>query len=167
MRLGDRLQILVENWRALGLPSHSELLALADQIATEVPGSADGLWAPHRPLLLTATMDDGIGQGLQIVERYARLVGMRVQALGLNCSVNEIVMASQKASPQMIGLTVLQWDTLEEITALRRVLPETVALVIGGPIFRRHPLVALKSGVDAVAGGIGEFVEYLLNWSPP
>ena len=42
--------------------------SLCEQLGTQ------GLWASP-PLMLTATLDDGLGQGLAVIEKFAKAIG--------------------------------------------------------------------------------------------
>ena len=69
-------------WISDGLLSRQVLESTAEALTQwNRDRQVSGVW-PNRPLMVTATIDDGIGQGIQIIECYAKVMGLRVQHLG-------------------------------------------------------------------------------------
>ena len=154
---------LVARWRREGLPSHDALAAEADALATLAgePGTAP-LWRTP-PLLLTATLDDALGQGLAVIHRFADAVGLRRSHLGLTVSAEAVIDACRAAKPALLGMTVLQFDSEEDLALIRREIPTDTRMVLGGPLFKADPELAERCGVDFVAGHVGDFLQYLLD----
>jgi len=162
--LRRKLERLLQDWQNQGMPGrhtlHEQARALA---AWKSANQIHSLWGDVRRMA-TATLDDGWGHGLQTIETYAALAGLEVHALGLEQSPEHIIAACRRLRPQILGLTVLQFDSEENLTLVCRSLPVETRTVVGGPIFRADPELAERAGVDYVARHVGDFLQYLLAW---
>ena len=153
----------ISRWRQGGLPGYDTLVAEAHALAAlgQAPDTRP-LWkAP--PLLLTATLDDALGQGLAVIHRFTDAVGLRRHHLGLAISADAIIAACHAETPALLGMTVLQFDSEEDLSRIRREIPPQVRMVCGGPLFRADPDLAARCGIDVVAGHVGSFLEYLID----
>jgi hypothetical protein len=153
----------INHWRQEGLPGYDALAAEADALAAlaKDPGTRP-LWkAP--PLLLTATLDDALGQGLTVIHRFADAVGLQRRHLGLTIAADAIIAACRAETPALLGMTVLQFDSEEDLARIRREIPTQVRMVCGGPLFKADPELAERCGIDFVAGSVSAFLEYLLD----
>ncbi len=156
---------IVAHWRNDGLPSGSALLKAADELERQrIALHSPGLWEVV-PILVTATIDDGIGQGISIIGRFAGAVGIDVKPIGLMQSVEAIVDACLSLQPEFLGLTVLQFDSEPIVAEIARRIPKKIRLICGGPVFRADPEFAERTGVHAAALHVGEFLDILLRWS--
>jgi methylmalonyl-CoA mutase cobalamin-binding subunit len=164
--LRRRLYEIARLWQKTAIPSHSRLVAEARQIAAwkKACGIA-GLWA-QPPLMVAATLDDGFGHGLEIVRLWAEAVGLRVHFLGLLQTPQQILTACRNLKPDLLGLTVLQFDTVDAVTEIAESLPSGTRLVAGGPLFQADPDLARRAHIDFAARHVADFVLYLLNWKP-
>jgi len=159
------VQHFVHNWNAHGLPSGSALLKVADELEQQrITLHSAGLWTVP-PVLVTATIDDGIGQGISIIGRFARAVGIDVKPLGLMQSVDAIVETCRRIQPEFLGLTVLQFDSEPIVAEIARRIPEKTRLICGGPVFWADPDFARRSGVHVAVRHVGGFLELLLQES--
>lgn len=121
-----------------------------------------GLW-PWVPRMLTATLDDAIGQGIAVVRHFAAAVGMEVIDLGLCQTCEAILAACRTHRPALLGLTVLQFTSEEDLACIGSRRPAQCRLVVGGPIFKADPALAGRCGCDFVARDVAAFLNYLLN----
>jgi len=121
-----------------------------------------GLW-PHPPLMATATIDDGFGQGLAIIHKFAEAVGLSVHPIGLMLEPDVIIDVCRSLRPAILGLTVLQFDSEETIAYIAGHLPAETKIIAGGPVFSADPEFADRAGVHSVAAHAGDFLEYLVN----
>jgi hypothetical protein len=157
----QQLQNISERWRRSGLPSTQTLEAVARQLEEDQKkGGFEGLW-PHRPLMVTATLDDGLGQGLAIIQRFAVVAGLQVQPLGLMQTPERIITACGQLNPYILGLTVLQLDTEDQLAQIGRHLPPRTRFIAGGPVFRFDPDMAVRCGIDFVAPSLTHFIDFL------
>ncbi len=117
------------------------------------------------PLLITATLDDGWGHGIQLIQHFADAAGVKVISLGLLQDVETIVAACQTQKPNLLGLTVLQFDTEEQLSHISRTKPKYTQIVAGGPVFSADPDLAKRTGVDFVAGNAADFWRFLLGYA--
>ncbi|MEJ2638081.1 MAG: cobalamin B12-binding domain-containing protein [Desulfosarcinaceae bacterium] len=161
--LQTAIRNLTDRWRRHGLPGHDALAsaaqALADLRAT--PGVCP-LWQTP-PRFYTATLDDALGQGLAIIHSFADAVGLRRHPLGLAVPADTIIAACRAGAPDLLGMTVLQFDSETDLARIRREIPATTRMVCGGPLFRADPDLADRCGIDFVAKDVGAFLEYLLD----
>jgi methylmalonyl-CoA mutase cobalamin-binding subunit len=151
---------LIDRWRHDGLPAHDHLVAEAQALAA-FPGSRP-LWE-RPPRFYTATLDDALGQGLAVIHRFADAVGLRRRHLGLMVSADTVINACRAEAPALLGMTVLQFDSEEDLARIRREIPAHTRMIVGGPIFKADPQLANRCGIDFVAEDVGIFLEYLLD----
>lgn len=159
----DKLGQISRHWISTGLPSHQALESTAIELEKwKQKRAVHGLW-PDTPLMLTATLDDGIGQGLSIIERYADLAGFEVQRIGLLQYPGFIVEKCHILQPALLGLTVLQLDSDDSLAEVGRNRPPQTTIIAGGPAFKFDPGMGKRCQVDYVAPNVAYFLDYLLN----
>jgi methylmalonyl-CoA mutase cobalamin-binding subunit len=164
-QLRRELHRICDQWIAVGLPSREVLERTADELEQwKQDHQIVGIW-PSRPRLATATLDDGIGQGLVIIERYAEVAGLDVERIGLLKQPQTIIETCHRRQPAFLGLTVLQLDSDEALAQIGRSLPEHTRLIAGGPVFAFDPEMAARCNVDFVAADLAHFVDFLLKWN--
>jgi hypothetical protein len=106
-QLRQKLRRICNQWIAEGLSSREVLERTADALERwKQSHQIGGIW-PLRPLLATATLDDGVGQGLAIIVRYAEVVGLDVLRIGLLQQPQTIIDTCRQRQPAFLGLTVL------------------------------------------------------------
>jgi methanogenic corrinoid protein MtbC1 len=160
--LRDRLEKLVAGFLENGRPARTELAAAAKEIQQwKAEHQVAGLWTDP-PLMVTATLDDAMGHGLDLIHQYAELAGLKVQALGLMQSAETVAAACRELNPVLLGLTVLQFDTEEDLIQIARNIPETTRIVAGGPVFKADPDLARRAGIHRVAADAADFLNFLL-----
>jgi len=165
-QLRERLDRLSREWLARGLPTREELLCTAAELeAWKAQNDVAGIW-PYPPRLITATLDDGLGHGLELIERFARILGLSVSPMGLLREPAAIVARCQKETPDFLGLTVLQLDSDDDLAAVGRHLPPRTRLIAGGPAFRLDPDLAVLCNVSYVAENLAGFMDYILANNP-
>lgn len=161
----NRVESLKTQWEASGLPSRAVLDAAAEELLSlRLECRSPGLWDVP-PLMITATIDDGLGQGLTIIHRFAEAVGMKIRSLGLLQSPEHIISVCRKEKPDFVGLTVLQFDSEEALTTIAAGMPRNSRLICGGPVFNADPEFAERCGVHFVARHVGVFLDTLLTLS--
>lgn len=164
--LRDKLNSLSREWMASGLPSGAALRQAADGLTLwKQTHGVTGIW-PRIPLMMTATIDDGIGQGIEIISMYAKVAGLRVRSLGLMQQPDHIIDTCRNQRPSILGLTILQLDSDDVLARIGHHLPPETALVAGGPVFKYDPDMALRCGVTYAAANVADFIDYLLKWEP-
>ena len=162
-RLKEKLERFSREWMQKGLPSRQELERVADELTIwKNKLNINGLW-DIRPLMITATLDDGLGQGLQIIQRYAQVLGLDVTPLGLLQKPENIIAACHRYNPAFLGLTILQLDTEADLCRVGHNIPSSTLLIAGGPVFKFDPEMAQRCNVSYVAGNVAYFVDYLLS----
>jgi hypothetical protein len=164
--LRHKLGNLSRGWHHDGMPSRQSLEAQLDELARwKRSQDVHGLWTPA-PLMQTATLDDGLGQGLALIRPVAEAAGLRVVHMGLMLAPQSIVAACHKQRPALLGLTVLQLDTEAELAQIGSQLPPGTSLVCGGAAFACDPNLAGRCNVRWVARDMAHFLDLLLDWNP-
>lgn len=161
----EEIERLLAQWRRSGLPSHAALNQVAARLQSSLQRhGGKGLWnAP--PLMATATLDDGLGQGLMVIHQFAEAVGMRIRPLGLLRSVEHIISDCHNEVPDFLGLTVLQFDSQADLAVIARNMPPKTRMICGGPVFQADPDFAGRCGVHYVARDVSAFLDILLRHS--
>ncbi|MDL2268416.1 hypothetical protein LJC41_00340 [Desulfosarcina sp. OttesenSCG-928-G17] len=155
---------LAHDWQKTGLPSRQVLDQAADALVEKRRQlSASGIWKDHGPVMVTATLDDGLGQGLSIIEKFAEAIGVRIIRQGLMQSAGAVMDACRCHQPDYLGMTVLQFDTEEELADISRALPEKTRIVAGGPVFNADPEFAGRAGVHYSARNVADFLLFMLE----
>lgn len=161
--LRTRLADMVTGLQGGGKPSRTELAVAAEEIRQwKKENQVAGLWADP-PLMVTATLDDAMGHGLDLIHRYAWLAGLKIHPLGLLQSADAVATACRELEPALLGLTVLQFDSEDDLIRIARNIPATTRIVAGGPVFKGDPDLARRAGVHRVASDAADFLKYLLT----
>lgn len=162
-QLLEKIRSLTETWSERGLPSRQSIVAIGNElIKWKKDSDVQGLWK-QPPLMATATLDDGIGQGLELIHLFSKVAGLQTAFIGLCRTPEDIITACHRYQPDILGLTVLQLDSEPAITHIKKNLPSKTKLIAGGPIFRFDPELAQRSGIDFVASDVGGFLVFLLD----
>jgi len=121
-----------------------------------------GLWTVP-PLMVTATVDDGWGHGLEVIEKLADAVGIRVNPLGLLQAPAAIIEACRRMKPHFLGMTVLQFDSDDMVAEIIHGLPPFTRLVAGGAAFHYDPDFAARTGTHVVMKNGTAFLRFLIE----
>jgi methylmalonyl-CoA mutase cobalamin-binding subunit len=142
----------------------SELLAAGRELLARK--KAEGLAGifPVPPRLMTATLDDGLGQGLSLIHCFAELAGLTILPLGLMRTPAAVVDECRRQRPDILGLTVLHDDTEEDLCELIIPrIPDTVRVIVGGPVFKAMTAETLARKPYRVLNSIPLFLAFLLD----
>ena len=124
--------------------------------------SIKGLW-PSPPLMITATLDDAVGQGLTIIHLFSQLAGVDVKPLGLMQSPKKIIDACRQSLPDILGMTILQFHSEETLCDMAESLPSQTQIVVGGPIFKTFSQKELDGKGYQVIDNVRYFLDFLLD----
>lgn len=164
--LKEKIERLLHVWRLNGIPTREGFAAEAQALTRwREDKGISGLWQSP-PVMVTATVDDGWGHGLELIHRFAEAVGLRVLPLGLLQSPETVIKACHRNRPDLLGLTVVQLDSEEAIAEIARNLPEHTRIIAGGPAFRTDVDLARRTGISFVAAHAAEFLAYLIEFRP-
>jgi methylmalonyl-CoA mutase cobalamin-binding subunit len=122
-----------------------------------------GLWKSP-PLMLTATIDDGWGHGLDVIEKLAAAIGIQIQPLGLLQPSERIIAACRRFTPRFLGLTVLQFDSDDTVTDIVRNIPSSTLLIAGGAAYQYDDDFAPRTGTPVVVKNGTAFLQFLMQW---
>ena len=98
-----------------------------------------------------------------VIEAFAKAIGMEVIRLGLMQKPEEIITDCHKHPPDFLGLTVLQFDTEEDLRFISEKLPESTRIVAGGPVFTSDPEFAKRTGTHYAAKNVADFLRLMLK----
>jgi methylmalonyl-CoA mutase cobalamin-binding subunit len=150
-------------WQAEGLPSRQVLEETAVKwVCLRNRLKIQGIFL-QPPCMVTATLDDGLGQGMGIIEKYAAAIGMRLISLGLMVSPPVIVDACRRHRPEFLGMTILQFDSEEDLRSISENLPGNTRIIAGGPVFRADPAFAARTGTHYAARNVADFLRFMLD----
>jgi methylmalonyl-CoA mutase cobalamin-binding subunit len=163
-QLRAKLDELSSKWQSKGLPSISELeKAAGDLLDWKLKTGCSGLWNIP-PLMITATLDDGLGHGLEVIRMFSEVAGLEIIELGLLVTPEKIITECQKNRPDFLGLTVLQFDSEENILMISRNLPSKTKIIAGGPVFKADQEFARRAGIHFSAKNVAYFIRFLLQF---
>ena len=162
----DAVSDLLQKWRLKGKPTREDYLAGARALETLRRQSPNhGLW-PTPPLMITATLDDGWGHGLEVIEALAAAVGVAVYPLGVLQRPDAILAACRERHADLLGLTVLQFDSDDDLIEITRGLPPATTMIAGGAAFIHDPEFAARTGTQNMARDGAAFMQFLLRFTP-
>ncbi len=154
---------LARQWIVEGLPSRQGLdEAVCELECLRERLNVRGIWK-HQPCMVTATLDDGLGQGLAVIEKYAAVVGIRLVSLGLMQSPGAIIDACNRHQTDYLGLTILQLDTEADLTSIAKHIPRKTRIVAGGPVFTGDPGFSGRTGTHYAAKNVAHFLQFMLD----
>ena len=160
----DDVRDVLQKWRLKGKPTREDYLAGARALESlRRPSPNRGLW-PKPPLMVTATLDDGWGHGLDVIEALAAAVGVAVRRLGVLQRPAAILAACREQQADLLGLTVLQFDSDDDLIEVTHGLPPETTLVAGGAAFIYDPEFAARTGTLYVARDGAAFLDFLLRY---
>jgi methylmalonyl-CoA mutase cobalamin-binding subunit len=160
----EEIQKVLKRLREQTRPSRQVLTENANHlISWRQERNLPGLWEKP-PLMLTATVDDGWGHGLEIIHLYAEAAGLRVKPLGLMLAPEIIIAECALHNPDILGITVLQFDSETALQRIRLEIPAKTRIVAGGPLFSADPEFAGLCGIDMVAKDAMAFMDFLLTF---
>jgi len=163
-QLWKKLDELSKKWQSTGLPSRSGLEKTAGDLHEwKVITGVSGLW-DKPPLMLTATLDDGLGHGLEVIRMFSETAGFETIELGLLLTPEKIITACKRYQPDLLGLTVLQFDSEEDILMISGNLPSKTKIIAGGPVFTADREFAARAGIHFAAKNAAFFIQYLLQF---
>ncbi|MFP4474388.1 MAG: cobalamin B12-binding domain-containing protein [Desulfatibacillaceae bacterium] len=167
MELYEKLKALLADWEENGVPPRHTVEDVGQQlIRWKQDRGVAGVWKTP-PTMVTATIDDGMGFGLFLIQMFGEIAGLEIHPLGLMRKKARIIEAVQKQRPDILGLTVLQFTSEEDLVEIGGNLPENTALVVGGPVFKGNPELTSRANVAFVARDVGAFLRWLLATWPP
>ncbi|SKA97795.1 Methanogenic corrinoid protein MtbC1 [Prosthecobacter debontii] len=126
-----------ESWQAGEMrPSHEHIATavIREILMTPVPGSTV---ATNAPELVVSTLSGEVHElGALLVAASARDLGWRVAYLGPNLPTEEIVVCARARRVRAVAVSLVYPDQCpiieEKLVKLRNLLPESIALVVGG-----------------------------------
>ncbi len=165
--LRKKLSDLLEQWQVGGFPSRYEIESTAlELLEWKQTTGISGLWN-QPPSMITATLDDALGKGIEIIQMFAELAGIKVIPLGILQSPDTIVNQCNNHCPSFLGLTVLRSDAYEDLEYIgHNIPPNTLLIVGGGPFLQSDPELAIRAKIHFIAHDVAAFLQFVLNFQP-
>ena len=160
-----RIEALLNYWRD-NPPTREGYLKAAAALAAGDQPAPEPLW-PRSPCMVTATLDDGWGHGLEIIQALAAAVGVRVAPLGVLQTPEAVVAACRRHRADLLGLTVLQFDSDDAVRHILGHLPPPTTLIAGGAAYQFDPDFAERTQTPFVARNGAAFLRFLLSHRLP
>jgi len=123
----------LENWEKIGIPPRWTLLGELKELQNLRVSLGLSSAIENPPRFLTATLDDGWGLGLEIIHLACDALGIPYTFTGLMKTPEEIIASCTSDLPDIVGITVIQEDSVEKLLHLRRLLPQNIPIFAGGP----------------------------------
>lgn len=163
MKLQKVLTEFADHWQQHPEISWSEIFHTGEKLLAwqEQQAIAGFLAGPVK--MVTATLDDAMGQGLKMIHLYSRIMGIDIIPLGLMQTTDSVITECVKQHPDFLGLTVLQFDTEEELDTIIREIPQDIRLIVGGPVFKFMDQEELDDKKYTVLNTTGEFIRFFCN----
>ena len=163
LKLHKILDEFVTSWQNDPTISWTHIYTVGEKLlAWKTQQNIVGLWR-HPPKMITATMDDAIGQGLKMIHLFSRVAGVEIIPLGLMQSKEAIIEACKNQHSDFLGMTILQFDTEEELNAIIQQIPERMEVLVGGPIFKVIPENELLNKKYIPCNSICDYLNFLLH----
>lgn len=122
---------LLRTWESEGIPPRWTLISSLRSLKER--REEEGATLIERPyLILTATLDDGWGVGLETIHAACEALGIKYVFLGLMVPPELIIQKCAEIQPDMVGLTILHEPSLELLKELDQALPKALPLLVGG-----------------------------------
>lgn len=165
--LREKLASLVQQWQGDGLPGRYAFEFIAsDLIEWKQTNRISGLWKTP-PTMMTATLDDFVGKGIEIIGLFAEIAGIEVTPLGVMQSPETILKECNRQHPSLLGLTVLRTFVFEDLVYIGHNIPSNTLLIVGGgPCLQSDPEIATRANLRFVAKDVKDFIQFMLNFQP-
>ncbi len=161
----ETIETLLAAWKRHPPTRQGYLEGAAQLTACRRQPGCRALWS-RPPRMLTATLDDGWGHGLAIIQALAEAAGVQVTALGVLQKPAAVVAACQREVPDLLGLTILQFDSDDAVRYIVRHLPAATTLVAGGAAYQYDPEFAARSQTPIIARNGTAFLRFLRDYRP-
>ncbi len=162
--LRAKLLELLEEWKANKFASRYEIEQSGhDLLEWKTSNRISGIWN-ESPLMITATLDDALGQGIELIQLFAQAAGMEVIPLGICRPATAIITECKKHLPDLLGLTVLRSDVEEDLIFIGQSIPSKTRLIAGGGPLLSDAEIIRDARICFVAKDIASFVRYMLDF---
>ena len=88
-----------------------------------------------------------------------------MEHLGLLQSPEHIINRCRGLHPELLGLTMLQFDSEEALRLIVEEVGKSTQVLAGGPPFQIDDDLAVRTGVAHVAKDVADFLDFLLNFN--
>ncbi len=152
-----------DTWQQDPAVSWSEIYQIGEKLLEwKTKKQIVSIW-DRQPTMVTATLEDGIGQGLKMIHLYSRIAGIKIIPLGLMQPEKAIIDACIKQKPDFLGMTILQFYSEESLDDIINQIPKETQVVVGGPVFKFLNDEELAQKNYTVLNSISAYLDFLLN----
>ena len=123
----------LESWDKSGIPTRWTLLEELKGLQNLRLSLGLNSIIGNPPRLLTTTLDDSWGLGLDVIHLACDALGIPYTFIGLMKTPEEITASYTPNLHDAVGITVIQENSVEKLLHLRRLLPQNISILAGGP----------------------------------
>ena len=98
-----------------------------------------------------------------MIHLFSEVAGVTVRPLGLMQTPEHIISTCRDLKPDMLGLTVLQLDTVEMLDEIADNIPTETHIIVGGPAFKLIPASELRLKKYRVLNDVAAYLGLLLE----
>ncbi len=149
-------------WQKKGLPPRWSLLQELKNLASLRLSMNISHVLPKRVSIVTATIDDGWGMGLEIIHLACDVLGIEYKFIGLMRKPEEILGHLLKEQPRFLGITLLQEDSIPLLQYIHDSTPEDLLILAGGPAFKNGLKEETMERLRIIAN-VKEFIEFMIG----
>lgn len=162
-----KLSGILDEWQDCDFPSRYEIESSARELLEWKKANGIASFWDERVTMLTATLDDALGQGIKTIEMFAEVAGIEVISLGILQSPETIIDSCTKLRPSLLGLTVLRTYAYDDLLLIGKSIPTTVKFIAGGgPFLQTETELVRQARIDFVARDVTSFLDFLLTFQP-
>jgi MerR family transcriptional regulator, light-induced transcriptional regulator len=139
------IQNIGNEWQAGNLrPAHEHVATsvIREILMTPVPGSQTAPSAPE--IIITTPSGEMHELGAMLAAASARDLGWKITYLGPNLPIEEIAACAKARKARCVALSVVYPENCpiikDKLTRIRQLLPESVALIVGGRASRGYQM---------------------------
>ncbi|MEJ5299511.1 MAG: cobalamin-dependent protein [Thermodesulforhabdaceae bacterium] len=152
----------LEIWEKSGIPPRWSLLEELKKLQSLRISLGLSSICENPPRLITATLDDGWGLGIEVIHMACNALGIPYNFLGLMKTPEEIVDACASDPPDIVGVTVIQEDSAEELLRLRRLLQPNILILAGGPGLKDPAEISHENNLIIVKN-VSHFIRMIID----
>lgn len=153
---------LARSWRENGVPPRRQLREQLRDLQESRRQLGIASLRETSAAIVTATIDDGWGHGIETVALCARALGLAVHELGLEVRPGEIAAACHALQPRYLALTVLHMESEAKLRQVVRNMPARTDVIVGGAFVQNVPDALERLGIIP-ARRLLDFLELLLE----
>lgn len=126
-----KIKEMLDEWEEQGMPPRWTLLRSLQTLREYREKNHIQLF-PNSPVIMTATLDDGWGIGIDVIHKACEMLGISHRFLGLLVRPGKILKQCGILQPDFLGLTVLHETSLCDLKYIIQNLSPSIMILVGG-----------------------------------